>query len=80
MIKNDLEKLIIEALEEHKGRANIVQVAEFIWGNYEPDLRKSGELFFTWQYDMRWAANKLRRKEVMKPADSSPSGVWELKI
>ncbi|WP_261428351.1 hypothetical protein [Serratia proteamaculans] len=47
MVKNDLEKLVIKALEEYKGRANIVQVAEFIWKNYEPDLRKSGELFFT---------------------------------
>lgn len=78
IIKTDLEKLVIKALEEHKGRGNIVQVAEFIWKNYESDLKQSGELFFTWQYDMRWAANKLRRKGVMKPADSSPSGVWEL--
>jgi len=78
MIKSDLEKLIVISLKAHKGRAKIVQIAEFIWRNYDSELRKSGDLFFTWQYDMRWAANRLRRKEVMKPSENSPSGVWEL--
>jgi len=34
--------------------------------------------FFTWQYDIRWAANLLRRSGLMKPAESSPHGLWEL--
>jgi len=33
-------------------------------------------IFYSWQYDLRWAAHKLRG--VMLAADASPSGVWEL--
>lgn len=78
MIKQDLENCITAAVTFHKGKANIVQVAKFIWENYENELRSSGNLFYTWQYDMRWAANRLRRKEILKDANISPNGIWEL--
>jgi len=37
-----------------------------------------GDLFYTWQYDMRWAATKLRRDGKLKAATRSPKGTWEL--
>lgn len=80
MIKQDLESCVVEAVKFHGGKANIVQVAEYIWEHYEKDLRHSGDLFYTWQYDMRWAANRLRRRSIIKDANISPSGIWELNV
>lgn len=77
MQKQDLEECVTAALRAYSGKATIVQVAEYIWVNYEVELRSSGNLFYTWQYDMRWAANQLRHKGKMISAEISPKGVWE---
>ena len=77
-IKKDLSPWVARALKELGGRGTIVGVAKIIWREHEPELRKSGDLFFTWQYDMRWAANKLRRSGDIKPVENSPRGIWEL--
>ncbi len=76
--KADLDTWVRDALRELGGRASLVEVARIIWKHHETDLRSSGNLFFTWQYDMRWAANRLRRRSVMKSVVMSPSGIWEL--
>lgn len=76
--KEDLQDWVAEAIRSLGGSARLVEVAKHIWNIHESDLRSSGNLFFTWQYDMRWAANQLRRKHLLKAADISPTGVWEL--
>jgi len=58
----DLQEWLVNALRAHRGSATIVQVCEHVWANHEQDLRASGDLFYTWQYDIRWAATKLRKK------------------
>jgi hypothetical protein len=77
--KADLPALVSEALEALRGRGSLVAVSRQIWEAHEQDLRASGNLFYTWQYDIRWAANRLRRSGIMKGAKSSPTGIWELK-
>jgi hypothetical protein len=77
--KHDLQDWVRSALKELGGSARLVEVSKIIWRNHESDLRISGDLFYTWQYDMRWAANRLRRDGVMKQVEASPFGVWELK-
>jgi hypothetical protein len=74
----DLRNWLIEALKENNGSASIVEVCKFVWETQENELRRSGDLFFTWQYDIRWAAHKLRKEGIMRAADSSPKGIWEL--
>lgn len=76
--KEDLQDWLIQSLKAHNGSASIVEVCEYIWANYENDLRRSGDLFFTWQYDIRWAAVRLRKEGVMRAAGLSPRGSWEL--
>lgn len=76
--KIDLVDWVYEAINAHGGSATIVQVAGHIWENYEQELRQSGDLFYTWQYDMRWAAQHLRDNGMCKPARSGPRGRWEL--
>ena len=60
------------------GRGAIVPVCNKFWAKHENEFKKSGELFYTWQYDIRWAATELRKDGDMKPAEESRKGVWEL--
>jgi hypothetical protein len=76
--KNDLGDWIVEALQAHGGGARLIDVCRFVWENYEDELRASGDLFYSWQYDIRWAATNLRHAGVMKAAEISPPGIWEL--
>ncbi len=76
--KHDLPDWVIEALTELGGSGGVVEVSEVVWRRHEPDLRQSGDLFFTWQYDIRWAAQQLRdagRLQKMAGAKRSP---WRL--
>ena len=76
--KEDLKDWVVDVIDARGGRACLIDVARAIWQRYEPDLRESGDLFFTWQYDMRWAATALRHEGRPKAADATPPGVWEL--
>jgi len=76
--KDDLKKWVVDALLANGRRASLTDVAKHIWAVHEQDLRASGDLFYTWQYDMRWAANSLRKRDVMKPVVLCPPGIWEL--
>jgi hypothetical protein len=78
MTKDDLPALVAEALRATGGGASITSVSRFVWDHYESDLRLSGDLFYTWQYDLRWAAHRLRVNGTMCPAKASPTGIWEL--
>jgi hypothetical protein len=76
--REDLEGWLVSALKASGGHARIPEVCKKVWDAHEQELRQSGDLFYTWQYDIRWAANRLRRKKVMKSVQISPAGLWEL--
>lgn len=76
--KHVLRDWVREALSALGGRAKLVEVAKEIWSQHENDLINSHDLFYTWQYDMRWAATELRREGIMKSTQISQEGVWEL--
>lgn len=69
---------IQEALRDHGGRASLTDVCWHVWKHHEEDLRSSGDLLVTWQYDIRWAATQLRQAGRLRQAGESPRGVWEL--
>lgn len=73
-----LEEWVLEALHRLGGGAHYIIIAKYIWDHHENDLRKSGDLFYRWQYDMRWAAKVLRLQGKLKQAAESPRGIWEL--
>ncbi len=73
-----LQDWVIEALNAYNGAATIVEVSKHIWEHHEGELRSSENLFYTWQYDVRWAAQKLRNSGMMKPIHGSKSSLWEL--
>ena len=74
----DLVRWVEEAIQANNGHATIVEVAKAIWARHSDELEQSGDLFFTWQYDMRWAAQKLRHLGRLEAADHVPRGMWVL--
>ncbi len=77
--RNDLMAWVLKALDDLGGEAKIVKIAKHIWDNHEKDLRSSDDLFFTWQYDMRWAAMKLRQEGKLRAPEATERGIWALK-
>lgn len=74
--KNNLMDWVVEALVKLGGSAPLVEVCKQVWG----DLARSGDLFYTWQYDIRWAAQSLRDSGVLEPSPGRGSTrPWRLR-
>ena len=78
MRREDLKGHIVEALNSLGGQGTIVEVAREIWQRHEADLRLSGDLFFTWQYDIRWAKKSLRDQGILKIRRNGHKSIWIL--
>jgi hypothetical protein len=76
--KYDLQAWVEDALGFLGGSGTVVEVARVIWDRHEAELRDSGDLFYTWQYDMRWAAQALRDTGRARAASVTRRGRWEL--
>ncbi|MFC7788107.1 hypothetical protein ACU045_03905 [Microbacterium sp. MAHUQ-60] len=76
--RHSLKGWVIEALRQLGGSGSIVQVCQRVWQMHEADLRGSGELFYTWQYDIRWAAQYLRNTGRLKAVHGDRRSAWEL--
>lgn len=79
LTKHVLKDWILESLRRRGGEAHHIQVAKDIWDSHEADLRMAGDLFYTWQYDLRWAALKLRHDGILKSDNETRRGVWALR-
>jgi len=75
--KKDLRNWLLEAIKTYGGSASIVDVCEYVWSHYEKELEKHGDRFFTWQYDIRWVADALRKEGILS-GDLRPRGIWKL--
>ena len=69
---------IVEALEELEGYGTILEVSKKVWQKHGEEITSSGDAFYTWQYELRWAGDILRKQGVLKPAEESPRRVWKL--
>ena len=69
MKKSDLQDSVVKALRSLDGVGSVADIAKKIWEESENELREAGELFYTWQYDMRWAGQILQKKGVLKKAN-----------
>jgi len=76
--REDLKPWVIDALRAHGGRATLIEVCQHIWEHHERELKSSGDLFYTWQYDVRWSAQELRNSGALRPVHGSRSQPWEL--
>ena len=79
MRRDDLPQVLETTLAKLGGNGTILEVCKTFWADYENELHDSGALFYTWQYDIRWAATTLRKAGIMKDVSASDAGVWELR-
>ena len=61
----------MEALKAHGGLAHPIDVAKFIWLNYQDELQGAGDLFYTWQHEVQSAVEDLRREGKLLPKQST---------
>ncbi|HEX5227610.1 MAG TPA: hypothetical protein VFW44_07860 [Bryobacteraceae bacterium] len=78
LVRDDLKPWIKDALEASGGQASVIEVCRYVWHHHEAELRQGGDLFFTWQYDIRWAATKLRHEGIIAAADKKSHTPWRL--
>ncbi len=76
--REDMKAWVVAALNSLGGKAWPSDVAKYIWDNYEAELRLSGALLYTWQYDVRWAAQSLRNSGKLKAVHGRRDLPWEL--
>jgi len=76
--RKDMKGWVLAALNALGGKAWPSDVAKYIWDNYEQELRSSGNLLYTWHYDVRWAAQSLRNSGKLKPVHGRRDLPWEL--
>ena len=73
-----LMRWVLEALKAQGGSASVLQVCKWVWSHHEDDLRNAGDLFYSWQYDLRWAATKLRKQGRLAATSREDRGMWRL--
>ena len=76
--RSSLKGWVLYALRELGGTGTIVQVCKIVWRDHRGELEASGDLFFTWQYDIRWAAQYLRDNGYLVPAARQRNAPWIL--
>ena len=75
--KHDLKDWVLDAVADLQP-TNVVGVSKWIWQRHEHDLRQGGDLFYTWQYDLRWAAQVLRDEGKLAAVDRGRAATWRL--
>ncbi len=78
MTRDNMKVWVLSALRSLGGKARAGDVAKYIWHTYEAQLRSSGPMLYTWQYDARWAATALRKEGKLKAVNGSRDLPWEL--
>lgn len=74
--KQTLTAWVLEAVDA-LGPSTVLAVSEWVWQHHEQELRSSGDLFFTWQYELRWAAQVLRDEGVLAPSQRGRAALWQ---
>ncbi|QFT82541.1 hypothetical protein FIU89_18085 [Roseovarius sp. THAF27] len=74
-LRDDLVPIVRDGLKALGGSATIKELAKHIYIHHEKALKASGDDYYIWQYEMRWAAQQLvDRGELTK----KPRGTWRL--
>jgi hypothetical protein len=76
--RSALKTWVLVALRELGGEGKIVDVCKLVWRDHGDELEASGDLFYTWQYDIRWAAQYLRDNGYLVPVQRRRDAPWVL--
>ena len=75
----DLRNILIKTLEDLGGSSKILPICRHAWTKYlSNQISPEDDLFYTWQYRIRWEARDLRKAKIMNSIDDSPYGIWQL--
>lgn len=74
--REDIKQWIILCLQEGNGSAWPREFSKYSWNNYESELKAYGDVLYTWQYDIRWAAQQLRYNGILKPVNRRRDLPW----
>lgn len=66
---------LVEALTKTGPTTTPLQVAQQVWAHHEDDLRSAGDTLFTWQLDLRAAAEAMSAEGTLTIEDN---GDWSL--
>jgi hypothetical protein len=77
--RDNIELWVREAVTEAGGDASVLETAKYIWARHEGEIRSSGDHFYSWQYDMRWAAQRLRDRNILTVEKVAGRSRWLLK-
>lgn len=71
---------VVEALEGLGRSATIREICKYVWekDEYRDEILANEKLTYTWQYDIRWTGDILRREGKLLPTDSKHPGIWTL--
>ena len=61
MNRETLKDYTIDAIRDLGGEATHIDIARHVWRCHKNELRSSGDFFYRWQYDLRWAVTNLMR-------------------
>ena len=76
MTRKNIPTALYVVMRNMGGSGTVVEICKAFWKQFESDLRQSGDLFYTWQYDIRWAATTLRKLGKMVDASCCAKGEW----
>jgi hypothetical protein len=76
--RDEMKEWVVIALQSLGGSGTIIDICKYIWKEHEETIRNSGDAFYTWQYEVRWAGSLLRKEGIIKSSGASERGVWEL--
>lgn len=75
-VRDVLQEWLVEALRSLGGSASVIDVSREVWRRHQQDIENTGDLLYTWQYDLRWAATRLRKEGRL--ADNERGEPWRL--
>ena len=76
--RKSMTEWIVEALRELGGSGSVLEICKAVWENHGEEIAHAGDMFYKWQYEIRWAGHSLE-KEGSSSHQASPAGKWHLK-
>ncbi|MDB5680647.1 MAG: uncharacterized protein JWO16_452 [Sphingomonas bacterium] len=77
--REKLKLWVREALGQLGSEGLILDVMKQVWAVHQTDITQSGDGFYTWQYDIRWAADELRKEGALGLRKAGAKSIWILK-
>ena len=62
--RNTMTEWVIGAVKELGGSGTILEISKEVWKTHGKEIKEAGDIFYTWQYELRWAGDILRKEGI----------------